>query len=108
VSFESTLSYAFTYQTPARVLLGTIQGNRTITNIEIQITQAFSDSAAVLSLGSLDEPELLFGSHLSDLSMVTTYANPAQHTLNSQTSVYLTLDSGTSTTGSGHITVNFQ
>jgi len=107
-SFDSTLNFSFNYQTSTQTFLGTLAADRIITNIEVRINTPFDDPSSTMTIGTVNNPSEFFPVELSDLNAEDTYANPQQYYLNSQTSIELFLNTGSSTVGAGYVDITYQ
>ena len=89
--------------------IGTVSNNARITLVSVEVTQAFDDANATLTVGDSGDNDRLASDVMIDLTSTGTYAmQPAyQYTGGSDTDIVAYLNIGTSTTGSAKVLVSY-
>lgn len=79
-----------------------------ITSVSVLLTEVFSDSASSISIGDSINSSRFFSSNDISLNQLGTYIVDTVYKYNTSTQILLTINPGTSTTGQGLITINYQ
>jgi len=89
--------------------VGTVSDGSRITLVSIEVTQAFDDVNATLTVGDASDNDRLVSDDLIDLTSTGTYAiQPAyQYTTGSDATINAYLNIGSSTTGSAKVLVSY-
>ena len=89
--------------------VGTVSDGSRITLVSIEVTQAFDDANATLTVGDSGDTDRLVSDDLIDLTSTGTYAiQPAyQYTTGSDATINAYLNIGSSTTGSAKVLVSY-
>ena len=89
--------------------IGTVSNNARVTLVSIEVTQAFDDSNATLTVGDSGDADRLASDSMIDLTATGTYAiQPAyQYTTGSDTTINAYLNIGSSTQGSAKVLVSY-
>jgi len=89
--------------------VGTVSDGSRITLVSIEVTQAFDDANATLTVGDASDNDRLVSDDLIDLTSTGTYAiQPAyQYTTGSDATINAYLNIGSSTTGSAKVLVSY-
>ena len=101
----TTILFSFTDTNPRQVLSVTQAGF--ITYVRVIITTAFSDPTSTLIVGTLGAPNSAMPANFSDLHHAAEYENTPNISVSSSTPLYLNINPGTSTTGSGILLLEF-
>ena len=89
--------------------IGTVSNNSRITLVSVEVTQAFDDANATLTVGDSGDNDRLASDVMIDLTSTGTYAmQPAyQYTGGSDTDIVAYLNIGSSSTGSAKVLVSY-
>ena len=89
--------------------IGTVSNNARITLVSVEVTQAFDDANATLTVGDSGDNDRLASDVMIDLTSTGTYAmQPAyQYTGGSDTDIVAYLNIGSSSTGSAKVLVSY-
>ena len=89
--------------------IGTVSNNSRITLVSVEVTQAFDDANATLTVGDSGDNDRLASDVMIDLTSTGTYAmQPAyQYTSGSDTDIVAYLNIGSSTQGSAKVLVSY-
>jgi hypothetical protein len=89
--------------------VGTVSNNSRVTLVSVEVTQAFDDANATLTVGDASDNDRLVANDDIDLTSVGTYAvQPAyQYTTGSDSDIVAYLNIGSSTTGSAKVLVSY-
>ena len=89
--------------------IGTVSNNARITLVSVEVTQAFDDANATLTVGDSGDNDRLASDVMIDLTSTGTYAmQPAyQYTGGSDTDIVAYLNIGSSTQGSAKVLVSY-
>ena len=89
--------------------VGTVSDGSRITLVSIEVTQAFDDSNATLTIGDTGDNDRLVSDDMIDLTATGTYAiQPAyQYTTGSDATINAYLNIGSSTQGSAKVLVSY-
>jgi len=101
------LKVPFNYNDASPSLVGIIPANAVVSKIEIIITTAFNNSSTFITLGTITHPVELVDTTDSNLNSVGIYTTLPGITYMSDTHVLLTLNSSSSTAGSGMLNIYY-
>lgn len=89
--------------------VGTVSNNSRVTLVSVEVTQAFDDANATLTVGDSGDNDRLVANDDIDLTSVGTYAvQPAyQYTTGADSDIIAYLNIGSSTTGSAKVLVSY-
>lgn len=79
-----------------------------ITSISVVLTEVFTDNLSSITIGDSANPARFLSSSDISLNNLGTYIVDSPHKYNTSTQILLTINPGTSTTGQGLITINYQ
>ena len=89
--------------------VGTVSNNSRVTLVSVEVTQAFDDANATLTVGDASDNDRLVANDDIDLTSIGTYAvQPAyQYSTGSDSDIVAYLNIGSSTTGSAKVLVSY-
>jgi hypothetical protein len=105
-----TLSVDVTYTDSSPIVIGDLSDGSRITSVAVDVTTAWDDPAATLTVGDLTDNSRFMPSDLNDLTSTGTYtSNPAfqYNTGGLETEVSVFFSSGTATQGTATVTITY-
>jgi hypothetical protein len=98
---DSISTISFTYRSPATQVLQSVTAGQIIDTAVIMITTSFDDPDAYIYLGTATNPQLVFGSGESVISIPTQNINNEIFVVATNSQLILTISAGASTQGAG-------
>jgi hypothetical protein len=104
---DGYIKVPFNYNDISPKNVATIPANAVVSEVLMVITTAFDDVNSTISLGTVADANLLLNASDSKPNIIGTYASMPGQLFPSETWVVLTIEPGSSTTGSGMIVIYF-
>ncbi len=96
---------------PTTIFLGNVSVDRKIESISADVTVAFDDPSANILVGSVSDPDLLFGSNYARPEIIDTYLiNPeyfVEDVAGQDTPFYVTVDPQAATVGTVTVKITY-
>jgi hypothetical protein len=89
------------------VMVGTMAPIKTITYLDVTITEAFNDLSSNLQIGTDSVPGLLMDNTLIDTTTVGSYTTSLSYPVSTTTAIKAFVGVGTSTTGAFRVTMDY-
>ena len=108
---STTLTNTFlangSHLSPNPVMVGTMAPIKTITYLDVTITEAFNDQTSNLQIGTDSVPSLLMDNTLIDTTTVGSYTTSLSYPVATTTAIKAFIGVGTSTSGAFRITMDY-
>lgn len=104
---DGYIKVPFTYNNPSPKNVAIVPANAVVSQVDVIITTPFNDANATLSLGTVANTSLLLNTTDSKPNIAGTYAAMPGQLFLSDTWAVLTINPGSSTTGSGMIVIYY-
>ena len=88
-------------------MVGTMAPIKTITYLDVTITEAFNDQTSNLQIGTDSVPSLLMDNTLIDTTTVGSYTTSLSYPVATTTAIKAFIGVGTSTSGAFRITMDY-
>lgn len=104
---DGYIKVPFQYNNPSPKNVAIVPANAVVSQVDVIVTIPFNDANATLSLGTVANTSLLLNTTDSKPNIAGTYAAMPGQLFVSDTWAVLTINPGSSTTGSGMIVIYF-
>lgn len=102
-----TLSLDINHTDNGMVYIGTVSPNSRISNITIEVTEAFDSQTTLINVGDAVNNTRLFNDDFIDLMNNGTYTNTPSYVYSDETELYAYFDNGNSTVGRLKIVISY-